>query len=93
MDSRNQCTGNKTEEEKKAWLLDSWAMLDTQERFVFNKLLTGSFRVGVSQNLVIKALADITGPGCRHAYPPHYGQLDAGNYTYDAIDAGTGRRR
>lgn len=36
-------------------------MLDSQERFVFNKLLTGSFRVGVSQNLVIKALADISG--------------------------------
>ena len=52
--------GNKTEEERKLWLVDSWAMLDTQERFVFNKLLTGSFRVGVSQNLVIKALADIT---------------------------------
>src|SRR6202012_3348724 len=52
--------GNKTEEERKLWLIESWAMLDTQERFVFNKLLTGSFRVGVSQNLVIKALADIT---------------------------------
>jgi DNA ligase-1 len=52
--------GNKTEEERKLWLLDSWAMLDSQERFVFNKLLTGSFRVGVSQNLVIKALADIS---------------------------------
>jgi DNA ligase-1 len=52
---------DKTEEEKKLWLLDSWAMLDSQERFVFNKLLTGSFRVGVSQNLVIKALADISG--------------------------------
>jgi len=51
--------GNKTEEERKLWLMDSWAMLDSQERFVFNKLLTGSFRVGVSQNLVIKALADI----------------------------------
>jgi len=50
----------KTEEEKKEWLLASWAMLDNQERFVFNKLLTGSFRVGVSQNLVIKALADIS---------------------------------
>jgi DNA ligase-1 len=50
----------KTEEERKLWLVDSWAMLDTQERFVFNKLLTGSFRVGVSQSLVIKALADIT---------------------------------
>jgi DNA ligase-1 len=52
--------GDKTEEERKAWLLTSWAMLDSQERFVFNKLLTGSFRVGVSQNLVIKALADIS---------------------------------
>jgi DNA ligase-1 len=50
----------KTEQEKKAWLLTSWAMLDSQERFVFNKLLTGSFRVGVSQNLVIKALSDIS---------------------------------
>jgi DNA ligase-1 len=50
----------KTEEERKLWLVESWAMLDTQERFVFNKLLTGSFRVGVSQSLVIKALADIT---------------------------------
>jgi len=52
---------DKTEEEKKRWLMDSWAMLDSSERFVFNKLLTGSFRVGVSQSLVIKALADITG--------------------------------
>jgi DNA ligase-1 len=53
--------GNKTEEEKKIWLLESWAMLDSSECFVFNKLLTGSFRVGVSQNLVIKALAEISG--------------------------------
>jgi DNA ligase-1 len=53
--------GDKTEEQRKEWLINSWAMLDTQERFVFNKLLTGSFRVGVSQSLVIKALADVTG--------------------------------
>jgi DNA ligase-1 len=51
----------KTESEKKIWLMESWAMLDSSERFVFNKLLTGSFRVGVSQNLVIKALAEISG--------------------------------
>jgi DNA ligase-1 len=53
--------GNKTEEERKLWLMDSWAMLDGQERFVFNKILTGGFRVGVSQNLVIKALAEVAG--------------------------------
>ena len=50
-----------SEEAKKRWLLSSWAVLDQQERFVFNKILTGSFRVGVSQNLIIKALADLSG--------------------------------
>ena len=50
---------NLPEVEKHDWLTRSWAMLDAQERFVFNKILTGSFRVGVSQNLVIKALADV----------------------------------
>lgn len=47
--------------EKQHWLTQSWAALNAQERFVFNKILTGSFRVGVSQNLVIKALADVSG--------------------------------
>jgi DNA ligase-1 len=51
----------KTDDEKKTWLLASWAMLNGPERFVFNKLLTGGFRVGVSQNLVIKALSEISG--------------------------------
>jgi len=52
---------NKLDEtERKIWLTESWASLTRQERFVFNKLLTSSFRVGVSQNLVVKALADIS---------------------------------
>ncbi len=50
-----------TEEERKSWLKESWAMMDQQERFVFNKILTGSFRVGVSQSLIIKALSEISG--------------------------------
>jgi DNA ligase-1 len=53
--------GDKSESEKKLWLIEAWAVLDSSERFVFNKLLTGSFRVGVSQNLVIKALSEISG--------------------------------
>jgi DNA ligase 1 len=46
-----------TEEEKKNFILQSWLELSSQERFVFNKLLSGAFRVGVSQNLMVNALA------------------------------------
>src|SRR3954469_18843263 len=40
-------------------LLLAWSELSTHERFVFNKLVTGEFRVGVSQQLVTRALAEV----------------------------------
>lgn len=40
-----------------ASLVDAWRVLDTGERLVLNKLLTGEFRVGVSRQLVLRALA------------------------------------
>ncbi|MCE3279658.1 MAG: ATP-dependent ligase [Bacteroidetes bacterium] len=43
--------------QKRMFVQNTWEQLSTSERFVFNKLITGSFRVGVSQQLVIKALA------------------------------------
>ncbi|MEM1234708.1 MAG: ATP-dependent DNA ligase [Pseudomonadota bacterium] len=49
------------EGERKAKVLDAWDRLDTVERFLFNKLLTGGFRVGVSQKLMTRALAQATG--------------------------------
>lgn len=52
---------NHEDEEKKSWLQESLLMMDQQEKFVFLKLLTGGFRVGVSQNLVVKAIADLSG--------------------------------
>jgi DNA ligase-1 len=36
-----------------------WNRMDCAMGFVFNKLITGGFRVGVSKTLVIKALAEI----------------------------------
>lgn len=45
---------------KKAAILKAWQELDQQERFVFNKLITGGFRIGVSQKLMVKALAKYT---------------------------------
>ena len=49
------------EPERKAWVLRSWTELDGAERFVFNKLITGGFRVGVSQKLMTRSLAKATG--------------------------------
>lgn len=38
-----------------------WCRLDREQRFVVNKLLTGGFRVGVSQGLVVRAIAKVSG--------------------------------
>jgi DNA ligase 1 len=42
-------------------MLESWRQLGSKERFVWNKLITGSFRVGASQQLVIRALGQMSG--------------------------------
>ena len=43
----------KSEGEKKVYLHENWLALNYYERFVFTKLITGSFRIGVSQKLII----------------------------------------
>jgi DNA ligase-1 len=48
-------------EARKAAILDAWDSLGGTERFLFNKLITGGFRVGVSQTLMTRALAQATG--------------------------------
>ncbi|MEM1326440.1 MAG: ATP-dependent DNA ligase [Bacteroidota bacterium] len=45
------------EEEKKAKVIAAWQQLGETERFIFTKLITGGFRVGVSQKLIVKALS------------------------------------
>ena len=48
------------EPEKKNFILDSWKELTRNEMFVFNKLITGNFRIGVSQKMIVNALARST---------------------------------
>src|SRR5215213_11675763 len=45
------------EEVRKQFIIDSWVEMNYAERFVFNKLITGGFRIGVSQKLMVNALA------------------------------------
>lgn len=47
----------KSETEKREYLHENWLMLNYYERFVFTKLITGSFRIGVSQKLMTRALS------------------------------------
>src|SRR5690349_24094666 len=50
-----------TDETRREWLVSAWREMDERQRFAWNKLITGEFRVGVSQNLVVRALAETSG--------------------------------
>jgi DNA ligase-1 len=52
--------GKRSEEEKHEYVTNAWRSFGQKENFVFNKLLGGSFRIGVSQKLLTKALAKHT---------------------------------
>lgn len=46
------------DEQKEARINWAWRKLNTTERFIFNKFITGGFRIGVSANLLASALAE-----------------------------------
>ena len=48
------------EAERRERVLAAWRGMDYTERYLFNKLITGGFRVGVSQKLMTRALAQAT---------------------------------
>ena len=50
-----------SDEQRRDSLVYAWLEMDERQRFVWNKIITGEFRVGVSQNLVVRALAEFTG--------------------------------
>lgn len=57
------------EDARKSGILAAWDALDGDQRFLFTKLLTGGFRVGVSQTLMTRALAqalDLAEPDVTH---------------------------
>ena len=53
--------GGKSDVAQREAIARTWRELGGTERFVWNKLITGGFRVGVSRQLVVRALARATG--------------------------------
>ena len=47
-------------ETQKAAVTDAWSRMNYAQRLVYNKLITGAFRVGVSQQLVVRALSQLS---------------------------------
>ncbi len=52
---------NRDVAERREVIVTAWLGLPFNERLVFNKLLTGALRVGVSQRMVQQALAEMSG--------------------------------
>ncbi|MBL0882383.1 MAG: ATP-dependent DNA ligase [Chitinophagaceae bacterium] len=51
---------NEEDKQKKKFIIEVWQELGKDELFVFNKLITGGFRIGVSQKMMVNALAKAT---------------------------------
>lgn len=49
------------DEEKKKKVLQAWQQMSRPEKLVFNKLMTSGFRIGVSQKMIIRAVAEVHG--------------------------------
>ena len=50
-----------SEDQQRTSVIRAWHQLAGTERYIWNKLITGSFRVGVSEQLVVRALARASG--------------------------------
>jgi DNA ligase 1 len=53
--------GTLDEPAQKAAMLSAWQQMEATQRLVWNKLITGEFRIGVSQRLMTRALAQFSG--------------------------------
>lgn len=75
---------------RKAGVLAAWAALPAEERFLFIKLLTGGFRVGVSAKLAIRALAQVLDLPEADLTLRLTGDWSPERVTWDSLIAGTG---
>lgn len=78
----------KNDEEKKEFILQAWDSLDTQERFIFNKLISGNFRIGVSNKMLVNAISKQSDTDSNKIMHSIMGKWNPGEITYDQLIAG-----
>jgi DNA ligase-1 len=82
--------GKEEEAVKKAFVQQCWASMNKDERFVFNKLITGGFRIGISQQTVVNALAKTAGVDAAVVAHRISGDWDAATTPFAALLSGEG---
>lgn len=79
---------SKTETAKKAYVLNAWNGLNAQERLIFNKLIGGSFRIGVSKKTLVNALAKLSGIDANQLMHSIIGNWTPDTITFDELLSG-----
>ena len=82
--------GKEDEAAKKGFVQRCWASMNKEERFVFNKLITGGFRIGISQQTVVNALAKTAGVDAAIVAHRISGDWDPANTPFTALLSGEG---
>ncbi len=70
---------------KREKITEVWQSLNSKERFIFNKLITGGFRIGVSQKLMSRALSQYTQIPENNLAHRLMGQWTPDNTTFDEL--------
>lgn len=78
----------KDDAQKKEFILHAWDTLDTQERFIFNKLISGNFRIGVSNKMLVNAISKQSDTDSNKIMHSIMGKWNPGEITYDELIAG-----
>lgn len=78
----------KDDETKKAYILHAWDSLNTQERFIFNKLISGNFRIGVSNKMLVNAIAKQSGEDSNKIMHSIMGKWTPDQISYEQLTSG-----
>jgi len=76
---------SKSDDEKKAFVLEAWSGLNQQERLIFNKLIGGSFRIGVSKKTLVNALAKMTNIDANQLMHSIIGNWDVDSISFEEL--------
>lgn len=79
---------SKTDAEKKEYVLKAWNGLRAQERLIFNKLIGGSFRIGVSKKTLVNALSKLSGIAANQLMHSIIGNWTPNTISFDDLLSG-----